>query len=252
MQVAQMPVLKEPEPKKKSNIKLVIIIVLLFIAILSILFFNSSLSKITEIKITGTQYATSSEVITATGLKVGDSFLFSSAKEIEQKITTLNTINKATVTKHFPGVINIAVQEYSVVAFEFTSSGDLLAKLASGASIATNNDRLQIMDKPVLTGWGEADESNKLELMKQLSSINAALLADISEISPIPSVAFPDRILIYTRTKFEVITAISLLREKVEAMNGVIETQAPGKVTLLLADTYVPFDSENMENDQSE
>lgn len=85
--------------------------------------------------------------------------------------------------------------------------------------------------------------------MKQLSTIDNALLSDLSEISPIPSSAFPDRILIFTRTKFEVITAISLLREKVGTMNGVIESQAPGRLTLLLADTFVPFDIEAEEDE---
>jgi len=248
---SQMPVLKEPEPKKKGNKKLIAIIVILFIAIFSIVFLNSTLSKITEVEITGTQFVSGAEVMSAAGLKVGDSFVFSSAEEIENNVTTLNTINKAVVTKHFPGIIKIAVTEYSVVAFEFDNNGELIALLASGASIKTNNDRLQIMDKPVLTGWSK-DDPNKNQLMKQLASIDSALLADISEIAPIPSVAFPDRILIYTRTKFEVTTAVSLIREKVEAMNGVIETQAPGKLTLLLADTYEPFNREDMENTETE
>jgi cell division protein FtsQ len=52
----------------------------------------------------------------------------------------------------------------------------------------------------------------------------------------------------YTRTKFEVITAVSVLPEKIDALNAVIETQEPGKITMLLADTYVPFQSENLEN----
>lgn len=245
---SQLPVLKEPAPKKKGNSKLILIIVILFIAIFSIIFFNSSLSKVTEIQITGTQFVSSADVIKASNVKVGDSFIFSSAEDISAHITSLKSVNKANVTKHFPGTIKIAIQEYSVVAFEFSDDGKLNALLASGASITTNNDRLQIMDKPILTGWSK-DDPYKNELMKQLASIDTALLADISEITPIPSIAFPDRILIYTRTKFEVITAVSLIREKVEAMNGVIETQAPGKLTLLLADTYVPFYSENLENE---
>ncbi|MOA64140.1 hypothetical protein D3C78_1901040 [compost metagenome] len=54
----------------------------------------------------------------------------------------------------------------------------------------------------------------------------------------------------FTRTKFEVITAVSVLPEKIEALNAVIETQEPGKITMLLADTYVPFpgEGENVES----
>lgn len=247
---SDLPVLKEPEPKKKSNKKLISIIVILFIALLIIIFFNSPLSKITEVQISGAQFVGNAEVMNYAGIKVGDSFVFSSNKKIKEALLRNSSIQDVTISKKFPGVVKINVQEYKVVAFELSENGELVALLASGASIVTNSERMQIMDKPILTGW-DPDDMNKKELMKQLSTINNAMLSDISEISPIPSSAFPDRILIFTRTKFEVVTAISLLRDKVETMNGVIETQVPGRLTLLLADTFVPFDIEN-EQDETE
>ena len=67
------------------------------------------------------------------------------------------------------------------------------------------------------------------------------LISDISEIIPSPTVSFPDRIKLYTRSKFEVITAVSLLKDKVEYLNQVIETEEPGLITMLEADSYVPF-----------
>ncbi|MFC6331359.1 cell division protein FtsQ/DivIB [Paenibacillus septentrionalis] len=245
-----LPVLKEPEPKKKSNIKLISIIVILFLALLIIIFFNSSLSKITEVQITGGQFISSTEVMKYADVKVGDSFIFSSSRKIEASLLKNSSIQDVTVKKQFPGIIKITVHEYKVVAFELSDNGDLIALLASGASIVTNSERMQIMDKPILTGW-DPDDMNKKELMKQLATIDSAMLSDISEISPIPSSAFPDRILIYTRTKYEVVTAISLLREKIGTMNGVIETQAPGRLTLLLADTFVPFELEMEEEETS-
>lgn len=243
-----MPVLKEPEPKKRSNWKLITIVVILFIVILTIIFFNSALSKITEVKITGTQFLSSSEVMEVSGIKVGDSFFFNTTEAIEQRISTLRAVDKVIVTKSFPGKLKLTIVEHSVIAFELMDNGQFIALLAGGASMTTSHDRLQIMDKPILTGW-EKDQENKAKLINELAEIPLAELADISEISPIPSAAFPDRILIFTRTKFEVITAVSLIKEKVEAMNGVIETQVPGKLTMLLADTYVPFFSEEVENE---
>ncbi|MNI77224.1 hypothetical protein D3C73_1335030 [compost metagenome] len=53
----------------------------------------------------------------------------------------------------------------------------------------------------------------------------------------------------YTRSQFEVISAISLLAEKAEYMNMIMESQDPGMLTLLDADTYVPYDTSNSEND---
>ena len=45
----------------------------------------------------------------------------------------------------------------------------------------------------------------------------------------------------YTRSKFEVITSVSLLRDKVEYLNQVTEMERPGVITMLEADSYVPF-----------
>ncbi|MDF2837207.1 MAG: Polypeptide-transport-associated domain protein FtsQ-type, partial [Paenibacillus sp.] len=150
--------------------------------------------------------------------------------------------------KVFPGVIKIEVQEYPVVAFELMSDGKLQALLSSGASVEAKPEG-NAMDKPILTGWAQ-DDPVKRELTKQLALIPQKQLSDLSEIAPIPSKAYPDRIRMYTRTKFEVVTAVSVLQEKIEALNAVIETQEPGKITMLLADTYVPFQVIDTENVQ--
>jgi cell division protein FtsQ len=138
-----------------------------------------------------------------------------------------------------------------VVAFELAADGEMTALLMNGATVDASTDRLMLIDKPVLTGW-QAGDPVKAELTKQLDGLSAKQLADLSEIIPYPSSAYPDRIMIYTRTKFEVITAVSVLPEKIDALNAVIESQEPGKVTMLLADTYEPFQLENEESGEDE
>ncbi|MOA21387.1 Cell division protein DivIB [compost metagenome] len=104
------------------------------------------------------------------------------------------------------------------------------------------------MDKPILTGWEESDP-NLAKLCSTLAQIPDSLTSDISEITPSPTLSYPDRIKMYTRSQFEVISAISLLAEKAEYMNMIMESQDPGMLTLLDADTYVPYDTSNSEND---
>lgn len=72
---APMPVLKKPVGKRKGNRKLLSVLVLLFIILLSVLFFNSSISKISEIHIEGTAYTTTAEIGQAAAISVGDAFL---------------------------------------------------------------------------------------------------------------------------------------------------------------------------------
>ena len=256
----QMTVLKEPARKRRGNKKLLAVLFLLFIALLGVLFFNSSISKISEIQIAGMHFTTSEQIAAAARIEVGDPFFQTASDLISQSVRTLPQVEEAKVMKVFPGIVKITVQEYPVVAFELSAQGDLTALLSNGTSVSADNEGAQLLDKPVLTGWSEADPVKKA-LTEKLALISQKQLSDLSEIMPIPSKAYPDRIRIFTRTHFEVITAVSVLTDKIDALNSVIETQEPGKITMLLADTYVPFQtegeaaaesSESAENVQSE
>ncbi|MUT66188.1 cell division protein FtsQ/DivIB [Paenibacillus sp. NEAU-GSW1] len=247
---AQMPVLKQPERRRKGSRKLLSILFLLFAVLLAVLFFNSSISKISVIDVTGSVNATKAEIVGAADIAIGDAFFGVAKETLEKRVLKVKAVQEATVVKQFPGSITISVKEYPVVAFEIGPDGQMTAIMSNATSVLAASGEA-LLDKPVLSGW-KADDPNKAELTKQLGTISAKQLSDLSEIIPYPSKAYPDRIKMYTRTKFEVITSVSLLSEKIEALNAVIESQEPGKITMLLADTYVPFDgnsTENMETD---
>jgi cell division protein FtsQ len=234
----KMPVLREPVRKRRSGKKLLAALLLLFIVILGVLFFNSSISKISSVEVEGERMVGVETIYKAAGVKAGDAFFGTTAGTIETRVKTLKPIDKVQVIKSFPGKIKIVVQEYPIVAFELSNKGEISALLSNGAEVPASAG--VVADKPVLTGWKEADPV-KTELCKQLAEIPAESLSDFSEIMPFPSKSYPDRIKIYTRTRFEVITAASLLPEKIDMLNGVIESQDPGIITLLLADKYAPF-----------
>lgn len=245
-----MPVLREPKQARGGSRKLLIILSILFIVLLAVLFFNSPISKISDIEITGLRYASEEEVRAAIQIGPGDSYFSTNEGTIAQRIKQLKTVELVTVQKSFPGRIVITIQEYRSVAFEVSPEGEVTVILSSGTSVVPTNQEI-IVDKPILSKWSD-DDPNKGALSNVLSSIPAELLSDFSEIVPNPSNSYPDRIKIYTRTQFEVVTAISLLEEKINYLGAVIETQEPGKITMLLADTYTPFSQEEGENGDSE
>ncbi|GGG10220.1 cell division protein FtsQ/DivIB [Paenibacillus abyssi] len=244
-----IPVLKEPKPKRRSNRKLLIVLFLLFFVLLSVLFFNSSISKISSITITGQQFITTEEIGDASEIRVGDPFYGTTAATIKSRIEQMKPIEQAIVTKKFPGEIHIQVLEFPAVAFEVSPSGDITAILSSGTTVAMKG-RDYVVDKPVLSQW-KSDDPQKEKLTRALAEIPSDMLSDFSEIIPFPSNSYPDRIKIYTRTQFEVITAISLLSEKIPTLSAVLETQEPGRVTMLLADTYAPYDTNGEESEDS-
>jgi cell division protein FtsQ len=237
----RMPVLKEPSPKRRSNRRLLGVIYALFIVLLLVLFFRSSLSKISEVTVSGGRFASESEILAASGVEPGDPFFWPAADAIAGRVEKLEPVASAVVRKTFPGKLHIEVTEFPAVAYGLTADGAITAILSNGKELPIGADA--VVDRPVLRGWNGREE-DKLKLVDALSLLPDDLLADFSEIAPYPSDAYPDRIRIYTRTRFEIITAVSLLEEKAETIRAVIETQEPGSMTLLLADRYVPYTEE--------
>ncbi|MCE3202545.1 FtsQ-type POTRA domain-containing protein [Paenibacillus sonchi] len=251
MPKTRLPLLKEDKPSKKMSRKVTIILLLLFIALLAVIFFRSSLSRITEIQFEGNKYTTRNELLAQSGLAVGGQFFAVSKASVEDSLKKLKTIQEAAVVKSFPGTVTISIKEYPAVAYELDEAGVLEAILSSGAAVAVNETGIAV-EKPILTGWKEEDPY-KAKLCQALAGIPNELTSDISEIVPSPTLSFPDRIKLYTRSHFEVITAISLLKNKVEYLNQVIETEEPGLIKMLEADSYVPFqDAEAANQDKQD
>lgn len=239
MEKANVPVLKQNKPNKRGNRKVKWIIVTLFISILTILFFRSSLSEVSEINFEGNKYVTTEQLMKAVEVQKGDAFFGTSSGTIEQRLEKVQSIQSVTVQKSFPGVINIQVQEYPVLAYTLDANGGLKGLLTNGVMIPFENGTV-VIDKPILSQWKENDPNLK-KLGSALSQIDANLVSDISEIAPEPTLSYPDRIKMYTRSHFVVISSISLLPKKAEYMNRILESQEPGILKLLDADSYVPF-----------
>lgn len=253
----EMPVLREKKVRSRGSRKLLLIIFLLFVVLLAVLFFRSPISKISEIRIQGNHFATTEQIKQIIGVVPGDQFFGTSSGALEDRIKTLQPVEDVAVDKQFPGLVTITVKEYKTVAFEMNDGTAASAKgtavfaiLANGASVPVQDVNI-VLEMPILTKWTKL-EALKAELCKQLAVIPEQLLADISEIQPIPSQAYPDRIKLYTRSKFEVITAISLLKEKIIYIGDIIERQKPGVITMLEANTHLPYTPQELDGADGE
>ncbi|RUT36375.1 FtsQ-type POTRA domain-containing protein [Paenibacillus zeisoli] len=239
MPKANVPVLKKDKPKMKTSRKVIAILILLFVVLMGVLFFRSQISKISEIRFTGNKYTTNADLQKQIGIGVGAPFFGTSENTIRERLAAISSIEKVTVDKQFPGLISIHIKEYPAVAYTLNKDGSLEAYLANGTVVPAKNGGIAA-GKPLLSNWKKSDP-NLANLCKVLGQISDNLTADISEIIPSPTVSYPDRIKMYTSSHFEVITAISLLSEKIEDLNSVIDTQQPGTLTMLEANSYSSF-----------
>jgi Cell division septal protein len=234
---------KRGAAEKRRGRKLLWIVIALFVILAIFLFLRSDLSKITEIEISPSVHTSKEEILQASGIQLKDSFFTVDAKKAEEKIGRLKAIEKASVVKKFPGMVEITVKEYKEVALEMDGQGSTLLVLSNGLSVPLPEGNV-LPDMPVLTGW-KADDPARASICAALGGMQSSLLKDLSQISPDPSNAYPDRIKIYTRSKFEVVTTVSRLAGKMTLLSEIVENREPGRVVLLEADTYLPYSAEN-------
>ncbi|WP_231571049.1 cell division protein FtsQ/DivIB [Gordoniibacillus kamchatkensis] len=243
-----MPVLREPKRRSRSNRKLLALLFLFFMTVLLILFFQSSLSKITAIDVRGNEFLSAEAIGQASGLRVGDHFFAHSGASIEKNVASLHMVQSVHVTKRFPGLVTIEVKEFPKVAFQLGEGGKLEAVLADGSSAPLQKEGA-VPDKPLLTGWKEGDPL-RLKLCKTLGQIPAALLSDISEIKPDPTTGFEDKIRMYTRSQFIVETTIGFLPDKIERLPSIVDNLHEnnvngGVITMLLTDSHAPLGTDD-------
>ncbi|MBB6673216.1 cell division protein FtsQ/DivIB [Cohnella nanjingensis] len=239
----RIPAIKREPAERRRGGKLLWIVIALFVIVLVVLFFRSSLSRITDIEVTGNAYATRAEIEQALGVQAGDSFFSPSAKTLERRVEQLQSVHLAQAKKRFPGKLTIEVQEYAPVAVELDGSGKLGLVLENGLVLPAK-EGTALPNKPVLAGW-KADDPQRLALCQVLGKIQEGQLSDLSQISPDPSKAYPDRIKLYTRSRFEVITTVGKLGEKIPILNELVENREPGQVVMLDSDTYRPYSAQN-------
>jgi cell division protein FtsQ len=240
----RIPRIPAAKPKRRRGKKLVYLLLVFFIAVLAVLFFRSSLSKINEIEIAGNELVPSERIEEASGVVKGDQFFTVSTGNVEERIGKLPMIASADVTMQFPGKVRIEVKEHPRIAYQFTAEGRQEVVLADGS--ATTMQGLAVLaDKPILSGWTDADP-NKAKLCKAMAGIGSDLFYDISEIKPDPTESFPDRIKMYTRDGFEVITTVEFLPDKMQYLSGYIQNLKDkgiknGVLSLLVVDVHTSF-----------
>lgn len=233
--VQPMPVVRGERPRRRGNRKLLFFLLLFFIVLLGVLFFQSSFSKIHMIAVEGNRLLTTEQIVEAAGIAVGDHFFAVSSAEIDNRVLQLGAAEQVDTVKRFPGQVTINVKEYPVVALELTPLGEIAGLLSNGTSVPYGNVE-KAASRPILTGWEDA--ALKRRLTETLAKIPQEQLQDISEIRPSATRAYPDRIVMYTRSQYEVVTRISYLSEKISLLGDYVyelksDDRTIGRIVLL-------------------
>lgn len=239
MERERVPHLAKPKPDRRGGGKAALLLLFLFAVIALILFFRSDLSKIDTIDVTGIRHTPLADVRQAIGVAEGDSFFAATARTLTERAAGLPNVEEARVAKRFPGRIVIEIREYPEVAYLIGPDGEPRALLSSGRDVPVPEGE-PVRNLPILSGWEPGSELLR-RMAEVLAGLPAHLLADISQIKPEPADAWPDRIRMYTRSCFEVVTTIGYLPDRLDYMRAIIDEYEPGIITMLEANTHVPY-----------
>ncbi|MEK0313074.1 cell division protein FtsQ/DivIB [Cohnella sp. 56] len=241
---------REQTATRRRGGKLLWIVIALFVAVLIVLFFRSSLSRISVVEIHGTTYLTQDQVASSLGISVGDSFFMPGSDKLADRVKQLPQVKDVRIVKKFPGKLTVTVHEYPAVAVEMDGKGGVSVVLENAYAVQPSGVG-SLPNKPVLTSW-KKDDPQRAALCRALGGLDAVGVEDFSEISPDPSSAYPDRIRIFTRSGFDVLTTIGKLGDKIAILRELVENREPGSVVLLDSDTYSPYSAQSDPNGADE
>jgi cell division protein FtsQ len=239
----QLPRIKPFRPSPKGKTRLILVLVGFFLILGIFIFFRSPLAEIKSIQVKGNVFTSQSAILAKADLHVGDSYFGFRSGAVTGRINQISGMQSSRVERTFPGKITLVVTEKKIAGYQVIKGQPEV--LLDNGKVLPMTVKPQWVDRPLLSDWEKHPKQFKA-LCKVLSTIKTSELADLSEIKPMATEAYPDKILIYTRSSFEVVTTVSKLKEKLPFLANVIKDlnskgQKTGRITMLEANTAETF-----------
>ncbi len=239
----RIPKLKE-QRRKKANRRLIFLLLLFFILIACILYFQSPLSHVQSIKITGNDAYSDENIIQKADLSSNTNIWKVENKEVEKEINQLPEIKKVEVKKQFPATILIQIEELKRIAY-VSVENHFLPVLENGTVLKTNQNTNIPLNAPILFSFTE-DRVLK-EMIKAIEQLPEEVLNSISEVHYDPTDSDEFHIFLYMNDGNEVSATIRTFAEKMVHYPAIVSQLEPdqrGVINLEVGSYFKAFDPE--------
>ncbi len=215
----RIPTLKA-QRKQRANRRLIVYLSIFFFLILLIIYFQSSLSHIRNVEVSGNNYVSEKEIIKLSELNNSVSFWNLNAKNVEEKVEKSKEIKEVTVTRQFPATAKVDVVENARVAY-LKKGSEYFPILQSGAILDALPKGETPVSAPILMQWNESTELS--EMAGELRKVELSIINRISEIHYTPNGDKAFNLTLYMTDGYEVKTSISDFSEKVNSYPLIVE-----------------------------
>lgn len=230
----RIPKIKQKR-KQKTNRRIIAYVSFFFLIILCIVYFQSPLSKISSIKVTGNVNLATNEIIKLSGLSKGTSFWGIDKDEVIDKIEAHKEVKSVSLIKKLPNKVQISILELKRIAYIATGDS-FYPVLENGYVMSSLNNNELPSNAPILFNWKKDSEIK--EMVTELDKLPEAIQNSISEIHLDPKDTDPWRIRLFMTDGYEVVGTIrgfaenmtnypAIVKELDSSVKGVIDIEVP-------------------------
>lgn len=213
----RIPTLRKKR-RKRTNFKFTILLLLFFLTLFLLLYFQSSYSDIKEISVEGENLVKEEVYVEKAGIKPGDSMWSFKTEEIEKMILQEHWVKGVKVKRNLLNKVKISVEEYRKVAY-ISIDNEFYPMLENG-DIFKESNADEPIDAPLFLDF--EDEKIRKKLLTELSKLDVTVLSLISQINSTPTKADPYAITIYMNDGYEVRAEINSLAEKLNFYPSIV------------------------------
>ncbi len=201
----RIPTLQEKR-KRKANRRMLAIILLFFSLLILLVYFQSPLSDVKTITISGNQLVTDEVVLTESGIEPGMNMWNLAEGDRTESLEQVTEIQHATIERELPSTVKVTIEEYPRVGYVASEEG-YRPLLQNGKTLEEVPSSQLAGDAPVLVGFN--DEKMLAQMGEELVKTAPEIVGRISEIIFTPTDGAKDELTLFMNDGMEVRTAVS-------------------------------------------
>jgi cell division protein FtsQ len=247
----RVPKLKQ-QRRKKANKRLVFLLLLFFSLIACVSYFQSPLSKVKNIEVTGNNFYSTEQIISHSGITTTQNIWMLDKDQINESVKNLPEIKKVQASITFPNTVRIYVKEYKRMAY-YAKETSFYPVLENGKIIKIHKlDQLPI-NAPILKNFSEGKALE--EMIVNLREIPSEVVNSISEIHHTPKETDNYHITLFMNDGYEVSASLRTFSEKMLHYPSILSQLDPnvkGIIDLEVGSYFKAYGSEGEETIEDE
>lgn len=250
----RVPQLKQKR-RKKANKRLIFLLFLFFLLFICIIYFQSPLSRVKDIHITGNHVYSNEHLATISGITNDTNIWNVDKRAAEKNIKKMPEVKEVKVSTQLPNSVKIEIKEWKRTAYIFRD-GHFLPVLNNGDILEEDMEYAPV-NAPVMVGFSEGKFIKKM--VEDLSALPEEIFNSISEIHYTPKKTDENHITLYMNNGFEVSASQSNFSESMVYYPSIISHLDPdvkGVIDIEVGGFFKAFDTgsdeEESEDDEEE